>query len=216
MSRKLFSLFYLVFFLVGLAYGVTPSAEKPDVRVGDVWSYRVLDGFTNETKSEISFRLVDVSDSELTARIELKGNPNKGLGIFDRQWNVIDNGQTKYEPARISAKFPMRVGDTWKQKLQASNLRSSQTSYHFVSAKVADFEKVTVPAGTFTAYRIEIEAEIRSADANAGIAKNVVTSWYSPEVNREVKQVVEVFASGRLRDKTIAELTVYAPNKMLK
>ena len=214
MSRKLLLFLCLACSLMGLARSETTSPERPNVHVGDVWSYRVLDGFTDETKFEISYRLVNISDSELTTRMEWKGKPNKGLAIFDRQWNMIDDGQTKYEPARISAKFPLHVGDTWKQKFQSSNLRSGQTFYHIVNANVGDIEKITVPAGTFTAYKVEIEAEIRGADADAAITKNVFKYWYSPEVNREVKLEVQTIANGRLRDKSITELTVYAPSKM--
>lgn len=197
-----------------MAQGATSIGDKPDVHVGDLWKYRVLDGFTTEPKFDITYRVINLSDTEITTRMEWKGSPNKGLAVFDRQWNMIDDGRFKYEPSRSWLKFPLTLGFAWKQQFQSTNFQSGAAYSHFNSAVVAASEKITVPAGTFATIRLDIEGEMRSLGNDGTVTKNVLKIWYSPEVNRIVREESQTFANGRLRDKSVTELTEYSPAKM--
>lgn len=197
-----------------MAQGAASLGDKPDVHVGDLWKYRVLDGFTTEPKFDITYRVISLSDTEITTRMEWKGNPNKRLAVFDRQWSMIDDGNFKFEPARSRLKFPLTMGLAWKQQFQSTNFKTGAGSSHFSSAVVAASEKITVLAGTFVATRIDSEVEERSLGDDRTVTKHVLKIWYSPEVNNIVRQELQTFANGRLRDKSVTELTEYSPAKM--
>lgn len=57
------------------------------------------------------------------------------------------------------------------------------------------------------AVKLEIEGEVRSSGEDGTVTKHSMKIWYSPEVNRTVREEIQTFANGRLRDKTVTELT---------
>lgn len=214
MLRKILIVTLIGFSALSLAQAADLTIDKPDVKVGDIWKYRILDGFTNEPKFEINFRTVSISDSEITVRMTWKGNQNSRLAIFDRQWNMLDDGTAKWDPSRSEFKFPMRVGESWARRYQVTNIKTGATSACISDAKVAANEKVTVPAGTFDTFRLETEIECRSTGNDASLMKYAMKNWYSPEANRSVRQESQTFADGRVRDKSVVELIEYTPAKL--
>jgi hypothetical protein len=214
MLQKIFLTALMVCSTLQMAQGTTSLGDKLDIHVGDLWKYRVLDGFTAEPKFDISYRVINLSDTEITTRMEWKGSPNKGLAVFDRHWNMIDDGRFKYEPSRSWLKFPLTLGLAWKQQFQSTHFQTGAAYSHFNSAVVAASETITVPAGTFVTMRLDIEGELRSLGNDGTVTKNVLKIWYSPEVNRIVREESQTFANGRLRDKSITELTEYLPAKI--
>ena len=213
MLRKAFSVIFVAFSCLGSSQAAD-SVDRPDLRVGDVWKYRSLDGFTNEVKVETTFRIVELTASEVTTQLELKGRPTQGQMIFDRQWNLLDDGASKFEPFRPEFKFPMSIGSTWKQQAQKTVFSSGATYLYFTEAKIAGNEKVVVPAGSFDTLRIETEIESRSTGSDGTVTKFLSTAWYSREVNRFVRLDIRTIANGRVRDKFIMELTEYWPSKI--
>ncbi len=212
MLRKALFVIFLALSCLTLSYAAD-SVDKPDVHVGDIWRYRSLDGFTNEVKGETTFRVFEVTDSEISTRLEFKGRPNKGQMIFDRQWNTVDDGVSKYEPNRSDFKFPLNVGSTWKQQAQKTVFTSGTIYSYFTDGKVIGNEKVVVPAGSYDTLKVETDTESRSAGSDGVVTKFVTTAWYSKEVNRFVRMDIQTMANGRVRDKFVMELLEYAPAK---
>ena len=180
----------------------------PDIRVGDTWKYRILDGFTHETQGEATHRVVEVSDREITVQVGNNKNDKSALRYFNREWNAVDSGDIKYDPYYPEFKLPLTVGMTWKDKYSTSGTDGASYS-GYVTAKVASLEKVTVPAGTFDAYRIEREVESRSENANSIVTKSQITTWYAPAARRFVRRQVTVSRDGRVRNKSEDELLEY-------
>ncbi len=79
----------------------------------------------------------------------------------------------------------------------------------YLRAKVAALEKTTVPAGTFDAYRIDIELETRSENANSILTETQITTWYAPAVRRFVRRQITASRDGRVRSKSEDVLTEY-------
>jgi len=71
-------------------------------------------------------------------------------------------------------------------------------------------EKVTVPAGTFDAYRIERDIGSRKANADANITKGRIITWYAPAVKKYVRRESMIFSNGRERRKDVDELLEYS------
>jgi hypothetical protein len=78
--------------------------------------------------------------------------------------------------------FPLYVGKNWKKMTTGKDAGGNLRDYVF-SYKVLWFENVTVPAGTFRAFKIE-----RTQASTVQLGNTFVTYlWYCPEVKREVK-----------------------------
>jgi len=92
----------------------------------------------------------------------------------------------EFTPYAPSLSFPITLGKKWEGKYKGytadDGVRWSATS----SCEVKAFEKVTVPAGTLPAYRIDCEDAYQANGFN-GYADS--KSWYSPAVGTVVKVV---------------------------
>src|ERR1700691_4700776 len=151
--------------LPAVAWPDTP-AVVPDVHVGDFWQYRTTDGFTGEATLEFSHRIADINDREILVQLQNKGAQGKReLRYFSREWNLLDDGGTKFDPYYPEFKFPITVGVTWRQGYRTTNT-SGQSSSSISVGKVVAFEKITIPAGAFDTYKIENDVESTGTDAN--------------------------------------------------
>jgi hypothetical protein len=194
---------------------MTPmTLEKPDVHIGDTWSYRQTDGFTDEVTAEFSRRVTGLSDTEITSQQEMKDGKNKRMIWFDRNWNLIDNGNGQYAPSLDLIDFPLHAGDTWKHQYKGVILKTGARFVCYVTGKFIGSESVTVPAGTFEAGRIETNVECRAEDANATVTRFRNIDWWTPGVNRPVRAEESVIANGRVRRKSVVELVDYARAKL--
>ena len=196
--------------LFGLAHG-TDLPDAPTVRVGDVWKYNRLDGFTNEIKFEFSRRVVGISDSEITIEQTIKGRAGYRVIIYDRFWNLIDNGTLKFEPSNGVQSFPVTIGKVLRKEYRGTVLKTGASAVCTSKGQYVGWEKVTVPAGTFDTLRLEDEIECRSTGADAAINKTAHKSWYAPSVNRIVRSESQTLRDGRVREKTCTELVGYYP-----
>jgi hypothetical protein len=77
----------------------------------------------------------------------------------------------------ISWEWPLEVGKSWTKTYQSTNHGTKRTVSYESTQKVEAYEDVTVPAGTFKAFRIKTSTSMGD--------DNVV--WYSPELGIWVK-----------------------------
>jgi len=73
--------------------------------------------------------------------------------------------------------LPFAVGSSWKRQQKMTNVASGRTSAYEWGCTVAAYEKVTVPAGTFDAFRVECASSLDGQD----------TYWVSPVVHPFLK-----------------------------
>lgn len=178
------------------------DGQLPDVHVGDSWTFRTLDGFTNEVQVEATSQIVEITDREIVVQVHNLTKDKRALRYFDREWNAVDNDDGKYDPYYPEFRFPMNAGASWEQKftyLPATGAASTG----FVKATVAGPEKVEVPAGTFDAYRIERDQETRGSSESAAVTKIHMTTWYAPSVHHFVRREWTTTRDGRVRAKSI-------------
>ena len=199
---------------LGLA-SVTPApalaqsqATPPQVRVGDHWRYLVKDGFTGDTLNEFGHQVVSVSEQDITVQLTNKGSRARELRYFDRQWNATDTGGTVFEPHYPEYRFPLVVGDSWREPYR-SHTRDGKTYDNFQRVTVEAVERIHTPAGDFDAYRIKVLADIVANDANQSHVQSTITTWYAPTVNKYVRREVLVFSDARVRRHEVTELSAY-------
>ncbi len=186
------------------------SVDAPDVHVGDRWSWQHTNGLANERDFTAIEDVIDVSDAEIKSRERIKGKQNGAIAVFTREWNPVDVASARYDPFLRELSFPLQVGKKWDasaDKMLFSNAKHGKFS---LKGEVAALEKVTVPAGTFDAYKIVLHIDAIATDEDANIGNTLETIWYAPSVRRYVKFENTFSRDGRVRSKDINELLEYS------
>ncbi len=104
----------------------------------------------------------------------------------------VSGGGLENRPDDGAFRFPLEVGKSWSQRYVRVLTRQGQEREVLVEVKVKVYERLTVPAGTFDAFRIE--AVTRSAGDPWSPAH--ITYWYAPAAKSIVKYHAEASAWG--------------------
>jgi hypothetical protein len=95
-------------------------------------------------------------------------------------WHGVYKGDTPivtWDPP-LQWPWPIEVGKSWTRGQRATNHASKRTMSYELTQKVEAYEDVTVPAGTFKAFKVSTKTSL--GDDNL--------AWYSPEHGIFVKQ----------------------------
>jgi len=195
----------LALFFACSAYA-TENIDKPDIHVGDRWDFQHTNGLANEKDFTQIDDVVEITDDEIRVRSRIKGKPGNGIGTYTREWNAVDVGSARYQPNLNVFAFPLQVGKKWDGNADKMLFTNGKHGKFQLKGEVVAFEKVTVPAGTFDAYKISIAIDAVATDEDANIGHTVETYWYAPSVKRYVKSENVFSRDGRPRSKDIYEL----------
>lgn len=162
--------------------------RKPEIRIGDSWTYRgtnILGPGIFEHESRVSF----VDDDKVILLVSTrKGDGKEFDSSWTSEWNAVTSYTGSYfRPHTGFLRFPLRIGDTHELKYEflrprVNTILASATG----TSKVVGWDMVEVPAGTFRAIKVEFEVEVKATDGSWAY-KALGTIWYEPEVRRWVK-----------------------------
>jgi len=167
------------------------SADAPNFAVGDTWVRKGAQG-TYEIK------VVKVDDSSISSTGAYE-DCRPCISIYDRNQvlqKVTDPDGKDIDLMRLGRatvflgsawKFfdwPLSVGKTWRIEAQA--FARGYPNEYTVTSKVAAFEDVKTPAGTFKAFRIDREWVIHPKGNFQG-DRFTTSSWFAPDVKAIVK-----------------------------
>ncbi|MDE2613806.1 MAG: hypothetical protein KGL78_10230 [Burkholderiales bacterium] len=149
--------------LAGCASG-TPRAERyVPPAMGASWSYRITStGSFGSGSADVPMR---VSQTEWQGRRLLRFENPSGATLQDDRVGVVAvldrNGRAvmSYEPA-LTYRWPLEVGRSWTEELVlrvTSGSGAVQDLPMKTNWRVEAYEDVTVPAGTFKAWRVVME-----------------------------------------------------------
>jgi len=189
------------------AYAFAQNPDRPDVHVGDRWSWQHINGLANERDLTRIEDVVEVSDNEIRTRVRVKGS---GIATYTREWNPVDVIYAQFSPNLKELVFPLQVGKKWDGTADKMLFSNGKHGKFFLKGEVVAFEKVTVPAGTFDAYKINVVLDATGTDEDANIGNTVESYWYAPSVKRYVKLENTFKRDGRVRSKDIYELLEYS------
>jgi hypothetical protein len=177
----------IVVFAAGLAsisQGATAQTmDPPDVRVGDEWMFAVYYTVPSTIPNR-TWLITSVTDAGV------EGTENGQPLRLTRELNVVESPRDKSSNFKLLA-FPLEVGKRWHYvndwlfKTNASRGRST------VDAEVAAYEKITVPAGEFDAFKlVSIEKLSGTSPVGSVYAGEITRSyWYAPAARTIVKSV---------------------------
>jgi hypothetical protein len=178
-------------------------ADRPQIQVSDSWEYSFRDTRNSRTGCTYSLTVTGITDDKITVDMQNPQHCNIGaLGesmVYDKDFNLMYAGVTPY---RTNA-FPLAVGNQWNQKFDI-NTEANTLLHNNVTAKVIAIEKVTVPAGTFDAYKVVVERKYSSQYTSGTITE---TRWYAPQAKSYIRRTSVDSASGS--SSIVSELLTY-------
>jgi hypothetical protein len=192
--------------LFALAFGgmAQPVADKPSYMPGDAWLFQQT-STPADANTKWSRTIVEIASGD---QIRVR-NGNGTVETYDAAMNFMPQGLTDY--TRILARYPMKVGDEWPVTRKFENPSTAETG----TAKVAAFEEITVPAGTYKCYRVDVDASLTNRTYKE---QRLWKRWYCPDVKWIAKEILETRTfnrDGPGSGTTIAtsELVKYTPAK---
>jgi hypothetical protein len=176
-------------FLSGLFfYGVAAAqdsakAERPELRVGDSWLFERTDRGSS-AKTDVARKVLAVGAEELTIA------STEGATATEQKWTrelnyVSGDGKRVARPHSQSLAFPLSLGRQWKVDGKGVTAAGSDATLEG-NCKASAYEKVTVKAGTFDAFKVECDNEFYIYGSRIKGTQRLV-QWYSPAVKFPVR-----------------------------
>ncbi|MEF8755714.1 MAG: hypothetical protein V5B60_17605 [Accumulibacter sp.] len=125
---------FFCFMLAQISPVLAQSApvNKPDIKVGDRWMYRVVNMYNNEATSEFEQIITEVNGDEIKLdQKTFSSNAGDNVGSVARRkadratWTFPDS--RIFEGSFVFLAFPLEVGKTWKNEYQRRRNDSGTT-----------------------------------------------------------------------------------------
>jgi hypothetical protein len=181
--------------------------QRPDVKVGDKWTYIRTDYSTNSPVEAFELQVTFISESAILATASslaigkvtsaLEGRttalPKEGGETdvsFTRDWNEVSSSDgAVFVGSSNTVKFPLFVGASYRADMEYK--RPLLGAFHMKyerTAKVVGWERVVVPAGEFRALKIELSGYGWRLDRRTSQSTTARWRiWYVPQVKRPVR-----------------------------
>jgi len=181
---------------------------KPEIRVGDSWTYRSTNVFapgTHDIENRVSF----VDAKVILVVTTSKTDGKEADSSWTPEWNsVTSHGGLMFRPNSGLFRFPLRIGDKHQVKYEMLRPRvNTAESSTTGSVTVVGWETIEVPAGKFRAIKLELESIVQPSDGLRAYQRQV-TFWYVPDVRRWVK-----FQGSTPKNRFSEELLTYKLNE---
>jgi hypothetical protein len=167
--------------------GLPRELPAPALQVGDEWRYVKRSALTGLTLDRARVRVTAAGrDSYAVAEDWQAAGPVAAR--FDRNLNPLRSGDWLYEPAYPRFSLSLAIGKAWSGEVIASEVPSRRYARQRqrLKASVRGWERVTVPAGTFTALRIDLAVNWSDTDNAQVWGNSAETVWYAAEVRNMV------------------------------
>lgn len=163
------TIFFLLatFLITNVSYAADPTTERPRYTAGDYWVYKT-------DAKDYGFTFVR---EEVDRYIFEKGGAQ-----FAKDYNLAAIGVMKGGAPGTFVKFPLAVGKFWNQDFTVEDMTVRDTA-RVAKYAVESYEQITVPAGTFFAYKITVTY----ASVKYGHIYGSGEYWYAPEVKNIIK-----------------------------
>ncbi|WP_394778387.1 hypothetical protein [Undibacterium sp.] len=219
--------------LCGLAFAPAvhaQSAAQPKPTTDDSWSYNTVDLGSARIVSEVSLKTVGIEDKYVHMFVESKTNNGDGELEMPKAFETTDNADMNSvlsfrgeRQEKILYKWPLEPGKKWSFQLRQEvpgidqpgepSASEMQVITNRFDAEVKGWETVDTPAGRFKAIKT-VYKNNWALDSKLASGLVVITSWYSPQVKREVLSISETFTpDGQAQSRTRQQLLSYQVNK---
>ena len=172
-----------------------PPVEAPQLRVGDRWVYRAVDGYRQKSVWNETHEITSIDANGITVKVAING---AGMDFTRTEvWSApgvvrigaISEVETdRFDPALIRYQYPMTNGASWSQSMR--NLDKPPNPFGEIRSRatVGGYESVSTPAGTFNAIKIRYLIQLDDATLWRNATQCDYVVWYAPDVGAMVRE----------------------------
>ena len=130
-----------------------PAAESPQLRVGDRWVYRAVDGYRQKSVWTETHEITAIDAGGITVRVAISG---AGMDFTRTEiWTapgVVRSGAIhdvetdRFDPAFIRYQYPLTDGASWSQSMRNLDRPPNPFGDIRFRATVGGYESVSTPA----------------------------------------------------------------------
>lgn len=189
-SKLLCGFLFAAFAPLAVLAQVPAVAEPPAPKIGEVWKYRTTDMWNNTDLSQYEQELVEIQADRLVFRTKSSKAAEPKTAYYGRGLASCRRMRdSDVEMCDGALAFPLQVG---KKNSYDKRPWRNGNGHSSADCEVKAIESVTVPAGTFDAFRIDCDGSWQrvfdrqdTVRGNAGRTEESI--WYAPRVNGLVK-----------------------------
>jgi hypothetical protein len=191
-----------------LAAGIAPRLMAQGARatpsVGDSWRYQYRSDWRTVPPQTIDYTVTEVSPAAIRDRMTVAGLPGEDLRTFTAKIEEVNRALPGFAASEFSPYLQAFTALAPGTRLAAPAMpRDSMFGLPWsIWVKVAGPERVTVPAGTFDAIRVDLTGSRPPAYLNtvAEPAYLYQTVWFAPGPKRVVRQhrILQAWALNQL------------------
>ena len=186
------------------AAGAQPLATSQPV-AGDTHIYRVTNGYNNETRGQVSYRVdkVDADRVVMAVTTETPGTSIATTEVYAPDGNWLRHPLTnrdqpvdyEFVPAFPAYRFPLEPGNEWSLRVDAVNPATGARRSVRVDATVLGAERIRVPAGDFDTLKIRRTVYAGDATNYLGLTETTISEieWYAPSLRRYVRLISDSY-----------------------
>jgi len=167
--------------LCACAVAVAQTAERPVLKPGDRWTFAVWYTVPTAEPSR-TWQITSV------AADAIEGTENGERLRLTADLNVLASPRERHSNPN-ALRFPLEVGRAWQYADEWYFAGTGGNGTIDGSVEVVAFERVSVPAGAFEAFRLVRKDKVggRSPKGSLYDAEIVTTYWYAPAARAVVK-----------------------------
>ena len=176
--------------------GSGPAAEAPAYRVGDRWVYHGIEGFRVKTEWEETHEVTAIGPEGITVRITQRGPAPMDATrteVFTAPGQMKIGAAYVNETRRFSVplqlyNFPLAAGQVWNQWVGTYNDMTRENGQLNRYVRVAGWDKVSTPAGSFDAIRLEVLMRLDDETFWRYATMCNYAVWYAPAAHGVVRE----------------------------
>ncbi len=192
----------------------TAGVSAPQALLGDHWTYEIKDEISGAIKFTRTDMVSDVSNSEITVRVDFANTGRSSNIFYDGSWNILHDGPFRYSPNDGTGfHLPLTVGAQWKFAADVINSSNGQTFRRTGNSRVTGQDKITTKAGTFDAFVIETDYVGKNVQDPTLINQTSARTWFSPDVNHWIRRNFVIRQRGHVVQNNTIELIDYGHKK---
>lgn len=163
----------------------------PRVRVGDRWRYGVVDLYRNQLIDELTMQVITI-EPQLRLSVTASDGSQRSEEVYADAWRAIQDpfydlaaifrDPNPLLPSPLRQGVYLRLTNAWRAPGESRWLYWSEWT------EALQWEHISVPAGEFTALRVQRQIAYEHPDAFRLSNARTETLWYAPQVNRWVRR----------------------------
>jgi hypothetical protein len=153
-------------------------------KIGDSYTYRVVDLATRTEKRRDTASVERITEDEVIFQ--------NGL-ITDLLGNTVKSSDGRRYSPRQQLPLEYAVGRQWHSRFTATTRKGDDEGVADLHLKIVARERITVPAGSFDAFRIEA---VGTTTFKTNVTESQVRRWMAPDQVRRAVAFEEVLKAG--------------------